>query len=275
MKKTNIEDKYLDKIDNAFDISRWIVEQKNYLEDISKPFDKEFISVPEEKEVTLNFPIRSELFGINYEGNEDEETLESLKDDLTEIAARFFNNPDQFRKLINNQPSLIFNDSVIQYTILKLQRETKNKDSGMNIYKTGESAQQARKILQDAGLGLFVPKSIGKTNLPEGMLYEWKGNPRSLVTLVSIVRQELEVEFSKYKKSRKSRAEIFTDIYKKIYKSEVPQEIEKLIDRREDKKMEIAIGFIAYEHHTPIDSTIKFWYQEIPKDLKKLAHIPK
>lgn len=253
---------------------------KTYIDDISKPIDELGIQGDEDKAEILP-PYRSELFQIDLTGNESDELVESVLDQIDEYATRLIFNPDQFILLIKQKPSLIFNDIVIKFTIRKLQSLIlQNNSMNPEFEKTGQTVVKAMKILEDAGLSIFKPKQAPKrANIVKNALYSWKANPREFISMLTITRENMVERINCIMRERnmrfrqsKNKSAVYRMAYKQMY-GQKPSVPEIVIKKYLDRPTAMSVIFLSEQCGVSFESAISFWKSStIPSEIKKKVH---
>jgi len=267
--------------DTEEEIKRQIVEKAHkqhtaYIEKIKTPFEESYI--PEKEEyIQILPPYESNVFNISLSGTESQEYIESVLDEIDELATRLIANSDQFVTILQNKPSLILNDIVIKHAILKLQKIIRaDPFIGTGLKHTGALVIDAIEILERAGIMVFKPKSSPKKkNIKKNELYSWERNPLEFASLVNVVKQDFDSELSKIKeetgadyKTKAQKVKVIKEIYKRLYnkKLTVP---ERYLESYATRPKLIAVIFVSELRGVSSSSAIRLWKSSsIPSSLK-------
>jgi len=235
-----------------------------------RPFDEnELDHLEKEVSVEIKYQkiIKSELLRIQVTEDDPEHLVENFKLNADILADRLINDSNTLLLILNLRPSLLFNDYVIKLVIQKLQSIM---NPSMNVsydYISSTQSKNAKKILEQLGLKLFIPKNYPKTNLSAGVLYHWRFNPSLFYILFARTKGAL---CSHTKKKRKIPLSGARWLYKKLFNKKISKYLEKQFTAGSTMSInDITLCIICDQHKLSLEAVKKFWQKEFPKSWRR------
>jgi len=245
-------------------------EHDKYIKSITEPFDESIFKFEDEDLIELGLPRTSEVFNFFCDPDKiNPELWDNIHYELDTLARRLINNPEQFINLIKKKPSLIMNDYVVKYTILKLQQTISlNHPATMPKEKTPKTIKNAIDILKKAKLDLFIPPSRPKTKYPSEMLAYWISSPTLFVKEVSLMRRKV-IEEKGPRSSGRNIFDFYCNVYSKLSGKEPSDKIKKYISKHKNAPLHISLVFVADKNKTKVAETIRTWKEKIPPEIRE------
>lgn len=158
-------------------------------------------------------------------------------------------------RLLNIRPDIVCYDSVVHLSIGLLREQI--------FLDTKSIAKRARKILELAGLKIFIPKEPQIVRSDNRALLAFSKKPNLLILLVllyeQVINDYIKSSYSRDDSAKKKKMDI-DQAFQTIYQTDINPSINFNKEKQKDKKS-IALTFISQEFSTPFEGLKKIYYK--------------